>query len=81
MNTALDLTGVEWAFLWLALASSQAPFDAPLDARALSRLPPSQFQIGRTLPPRQRNGAAHDAQGLGCQAGPRYPDPSNTLIQ
>jgi hypothetical protein len=47
---ALDLTGVEWAFLWLALASSQAPFDAPLDARALSKLQPSQFQIGRTLP-------------------------------
>lgn len=47
---SLDLTGVEWAFLWLALASSQAPFDAPLDARALSRLPPSQFQIGRAFP-------------------------------
>jgi hypothetical protein len=38
------------AQLWLMLGAMQATQDSPPDPRSLSRLPPSQLQIGRALP-------------------------------
>lgn len=38
------------AQLWLMLGVLQAPQESPADARALSRLPPSQLQLGRGVP-------------------------------
>lgn len=41
---------MQTAFLWLAYAAERDAINPPPDAAALSRLPPSQLQIGRALP-------------------------------
>jgi len=38
------------AQLWLMLSALQAPGESPADPRSLSRLPPSQLQLGRGVP-------------------------------
>ena len=38
------------AQLWLMLSAMQAPIESPADPRSLSRLPPSQLQLGRAVP-------------------------------
>jgi tetratricopeptide (TPR) repeat protein len=38
------------AQLWLMLGALQGPSESPADPRSLSRLPPSQLQLGRGLP-------------------------------
>lgn len=47
---AVTRSDMEAAGLWLMIAAMQEPLRAPLDDAALAALPPSQFQIARTLP-------------------------------
>ena len=47
---AIARADMETAQLWLMLGAVQAMSDSPPDARSLSRLPPSQLQLGRAVP-------------------------------
>jgi hypothetical protein len=47
---AVTRSDMEAAGLWLMIATMQEPLRTPLDDATLAALPPSQFQIARTLP-------------------------------